>query len=68
MKTFMYKGPESALTVRLDKPGQKEPELLDVSLRDGMQVELPEDAACVKTLVALGHLQEVAEKAAKKGA
>lgn len=57
MATYTYRGPMSAATL---------PDGREVILIDGQTVELPEDNAWVKTLVARGHLTpDPASKAPK---
>lgn len=57
MKVFEYVGPDSGITLR-DKAAS-----VDVLLRAGKRVELPEDNAAVKTLVAQGYLKPMATPA-----
>lgn len=52
MKTYTYQGPDSGITLQDKKTST------DVLLRQGVTVELPEDNAAVKTLVAQGYLVE----------
>jgi hypothetical protein len=52
MKTYLYHGPDSGITLQDHKTST------DVLLRHGVAVELPEDNEAVKTLVAQGYLVE----------
>ncbi|RMT61663.1 hypothetical protein ALP29_00223 [Pseudomonas syringae pv. avii] len=52
LTSYIYKGPQSAVCLRVGKPIQ----LLDVQLIPGKPVELPADHDYTKTLVALKHL------------
>lgn len=77
---YLYKGPQSAATLRLVAESGKSAELLEVQLMPGKPVELPADHDYVLVLLALKHLEllpdDVAESAvvdapaaqAKKGA
>jgi hypothetical protein len=68
LKKYVYKGPDSGITVVLaaaiaatastpETPAKQ----LDVVLRHGKEVEMPEDNEAVKTLEAKGFLMAVKE-------
>lgn len=50
---YLYKGPQSAATLRLAEPGK----LLEVQLMPGATVELPADHEYVHVLLELKHLE-----------
>lgn len=54
---YLYKGPQSAATLRLAEPG----ELLEVQLMPGSSVGLPADHEYVHVLLALKHLELLPE-------
>lgn len=57
MKTFIFHGPNGGVTLReTGKDGAITER--EVVFHDGTPVELPEDHPYVKTLAALGHLEE----------
>jgi hypothetical protein len=62
---YTYSGPDSALALAAAEAGAAPHEVL---LRHGAEVALPADNAAVKTLVAMGHLSPVADKAAPSAA
>ncbi|MFP5420976.1 MAG: hypothetical protein ACLGID_05835 [Gammaproteobacteria bacterium] len=63
---YRYSGPQSAVSLRVGKAG----ELLDVQLLPGQPVDLPPEHEYTQVLLALNHLEPLAEDAApaeKKG-
>lgn len=58
MKHYRYCGPATSLTIR--KPGEED---RTIRLHSGKRIELPADHPYTATLVARGHLSEVAQPA-----
>ncbi|WP_339079038.1 hypothetical protein [Pseudomonas sp. TMP9] len=66
LKRYRYSGPQSAASLRVGKSG----ELLDVQLQPGQPVDLPADHEYTLVLLALKHLEPLADEPApteKKG-
>ena len=57
---YLYKGPQSAATLRLAEPSK----LLEVQLMPGEPVNLPTDHEYVQVLLALKHLELLPDAAA----
>lgn len=60
LNRYLYKGPQSAATLRLVEPGK----LLEVQLMPGKRVDLPADHEYVHVLLALKHLELLPDPAA----
>lgn len=70
LKNYVYTGPDSGISIQTaaavaatDKAPEEPAKVLDVVLRDGQEVELPQDNDAVKTLEAKGFLKAVDDTA-----